>query len=94
MCLMEPLDSEQTGKDKAKPGVLGSPNLFYPEYLHFFSVLYIVFCLERVQIIQNIFFHMGVIFVSLFLAVPRSLRDLSFLARDQTQVPYIGSVTS
>ena len=33
------------GKREAKPGVLGSPNLFYPGYLQFFSVLYIVFCL-------------------------------------------------
>ena len=33
------------GKTEAKPGVLGSPNLFYPGYLQFFSVLYIVFCL-------------------------------------------------
>ena len=35
----------RVGKEEAKQGVLGPPNLFYLEYLHFFSVLYIVFCL-------------------------------------------------
>ena len=59
----------------------------------FFCPIYCVL-LRKGSNYSKYFFHMGVIFVSLFLAVPRSLRDLSFLARDQTQVPYIGSVTS
>ena len=68
--------------------------IFQARVLEWGAIAFSVFCLERVQIIKNIFFHMGVIFVCLFLAIPRSLWDLSFLARDQTRVPYTGSMES